>query len=490
MSPTLSRLLNSLLLVPAAVLVAACAVNPVSKQKEFVLMSEQQELALGAEAAKLVASQMPLLADDDPLVRYVNRVGKKVAAVSDRPNLFYRFHVVDDAAINAFALPGGYIYVNRGLLVHFNSEAELAAVLGHEIGHVTARHAVQRHSKAQAYQLGVAIASIFAPGAARAASQVSDMVAMAVIQGYGREAELQSDALSLKYIQATGYDARATIRMLETLERLDRIANMEKKDAGETVQQYHGAFASHPETRSRIEATVARAVGMQKGLGYVGRQALLAAVEGYAYGDSPDQGAVIGQRFMHPKLGIQLAFPADWLLKNSNTALTAHNRKDDVYFQLTTTELQKRESAAGVLRQLFPDRRLIDVAQGRRDGFAYAHSELNVSTDSIKQARLFASVILDGPRAYVMFMWTHANAYARQRPDFTAIADSFGRFSDKQLDVPRIALHIWKKSDSWPAQAKKNGKLLGRFTAEKLAALNGMDVRQQPRPGGIVKLVK
>jgi len=490
MNPAIFPLRGFLLIAMALLLLAGCAVNPVTKQKDFVLMSEQQELALGAEAAKLVARQMPLLAEDDPLVRYVNKVGSKVAAVSDRPRLFYRFHVVDDATINAFALPGGYIYVNRGLLVHFNSEAELAAVLGHEIGHVTARHAVQRHSKAQAYQLGVAIASIFAPGAAQAASKVSDMVAMAVIQGYGREAELQSDELSLKYLQAAGYDARATIALLESIQRLDGIKDMEKQDAGEAVQHYHGAFASHPDTRSRIEVAVARAVAMQKGVGHVGSQAMLAKVEGYAYGDSPDQGAVIGRRFIHPKLGIQLAFPQAWVIKNSAQALTARKRKEEVHFQLASAELQKRESAAEVLGQLFPDSRLVNVVQGRRNGFTYARTELNISVNNIKQARLFANVILDGSRAYVIYMWTHANAYARHRPDFIAIADSFRRFTDKQIDVPRISLHVWKRSDSWRGLAGKNGNLLGRFTAERLAALNGMDMRQQPKAGDIAKLVR
>jgi len=489
MSPAIFRLHSTLITALLLLLQAGCAMNPVTRQQDFVLMSEQQELALGAEAAELVAKQMPLLADNDPLVRYVNRVGNRVAAVSDRPSLSYRFHVVDDATINAFALPGGYVYVNRGLLVHFNSEAELAAVLGHEIGHVTTRHAVQRHSKTQAYQIGVAIASIFAPGAAQAASSVTDMVAMAVIQGYGREAELQSDELSLKYIQAAGYDARATINLLETIERLDGIGDMEKRDAGETVQHYHGAFASHPDTKSRIEAAVARAVAMQKGQGHTSGQAMLAALESYPYGDSPDQGAVIGQRFIHPKLGIQLAFPPDWVIKNSTQSLTARKRQEEVFFQLATAELQKREPAADILRQLLSKQRLTHIDQGVREGFSFAHTELDLSTDSIKQARLFATVALDGPRAYVMYMWTHAQSFARHRPDFASIDNSFRRFVGKEIDVPRITLHVWKQGDSWRGLGNKNGMLLGRFTAERLAALNGMDVRQQPRPGDVVKLV-
>lgn len=142
--------------VPALLLflLAACATNPVSGGQDFVMISESRELAIGEQAAAEIAKQMILLPESDPLARYVDAVGQRLAAVSDRKNLFYRFHVVDDSTINAFALPGGYIYIYRGLLAHMNNEAELAAVLGHEIGHVTARHSVQQISKVQAYQLG------------------------------------------------------------------------------------------------------------------------------------------------------------------------------------------------------------------------------------------------------------------------------------------------------------------------------------------------
>jgi len=179
------------------ILLASCATNPVSKQKEVVMMSEAQELELGQKAAAEVAAEMTLMPENDPLVLYVNKVGQRVAAVSDRPELFYRFHVVDDTTINAFALPGGYIYIYRGLLIHMNSEAELAAVLAHEVGHVTARHAVQQYTKAKLYQIGAMAASIFVPGVSQM-GQISDLIANAVISGYGRQAELQADELSIR----------------------------------------------------------------------------------------------------------------------------------------------------------------------------------------------------------------------------------------------------------------------------------------------------
>ncbi len=490
---TPSRLfLSGTALAAATMLLASCATNPVSKKSDFVLMSEKQELQLGQQAAAQIEKQMPLLEKSDPLVHYVDRVGQRVARVSDRPELFYRFHVVDDDNINAFALPGGYIYINRGLLTHMNSEAELAAVLGHEIGHVTARHAVKRYTQAQAYNIGMAITSIFIP-IPQAASQLTNLLATAVISGYGREAELQSDELSLRYIGNAGYDVRATANILKTLERLDEISKKEKKEAGEEVKEkYHGAFASHPETRKRIEEAVARAASLQNTGGDIGHAALMAALDGYPYGDSPKQGAVVGNRFLHPDLGIQFEFPKRWQITNTPQAVQARVRKQDIYFMLTTKELQKRQTAAEILRSLFPERRMGPVSEGNRNGFDFAHAVANVSAPHVSKARVHATVLLDGPRAYVMTMWSErGDSFTKNRDEFDQIAASFRTYDVKlHGDVPRISLHVWKSGDSWQKLASKSKHILGPLTADKLAALNGMGLDQKPMPGVIIKTVR
>jgi len=478
------------LLLTLALLLPGCATNPVSGREEFVLMSEEQELQLGQRAAAEVARQMPLLKASDPLVRYVDEVGQKLAAVSDRPGLFYRFHVVDDPTINAFALPGGYIYVARGLLNHLNSEAELAAVLGHEIGHVTARHAVQRYTQAQAYNLGMAVASIFLP-IPQAAGQLSDLLALAVIQGYGREAELQSDELSLKYLARAGYDPRATIGILEMLKRTEEIAVLEKKEAGEKVEQYHGAFASHPETEKRIREAVAKAVAMQHNGGIVRHEAMLRHVEGYPYGDSPEQGAVVGNRFIHPDLGIQLAFPENWRITNTPQALMARVRKQDVYFQLQLKELVKRQSAAEVLASMFPKRHFQLIGSDHRRGFDHAIAMVTMSAPHVSHARIMAHAFRRGPRVFLLLMWSHRDAFETWRGDFRAIANSFRPYDTaRDGDVPRIALHIWKRTDSWRRLAGKSGNMLGPFTAEKIAALNGMGIKERPKTGLLIKTVR
>jgi len=467
-------------------MLSSCATNPVSKKQNFVLMSEKQELALGQRYAAEVARQMPLMPADDPLVRYVNKVGQRVAAVSDRPDLFYRFNVVDENVINAFALPGGHIYIYCGLLMDMNSEAELAAVLGHEIGHVTARHAVQRYTQAQSYRLGMAVASIFLP-IPQPVGQLSNLLASAIIQGYGRKDELQADKLSIKYIARAGYDVHATIRLLKTLKRLEDLRIKEETDTtGKKPEIYHGAFSSHPKTEKRIEDAVAEAAGHQSELAEVGHNAMLAALDGYPYRCDPKQGAVVGRRFLHPELGIQLKFPKGWVIKNSSQALTARLRQKKAFFVLQLKELQKRQNGEEILRDMFHGRRLEVLRSRRRDGFEITQAIVNTSAKQVGQARVLATVLLDGSKAYILLGYSQRAKFELYRTDFEAIARSFRHYSG---DVPRIRLHIWKAGDSWRKLAKQSHNILGRFTADKLAAFNGMGPKQYPKPGFIIKIV-
>lgn len=488
----MKRLLISIIaLLLLSAMFTGCATNPASKKSEFVLMSEQDELKIGQQLSIMVAKQMRLLPKDDPLVRYVDKIGQRVAATSDRPELFYRFHVVDDGAINAFALPGGYIYVHRGLLAHFNSEAELAAVLGHEIGHVTARHAVQRHTQAQAYNLGMVVTSIFVP-IPYGVSNLSSLLAQSIIIGYGREQELQSDELSLRYLSNAGYDATATIRLLETLERLGSINKKEKTDAGEKVKTYHGAFSSHPETKKRIQQAIAKAASTQKnGLNRVGRDAMLAALDGYPIKDGSKDGAVVGRRFLHPDLGIQLEFPENWVITNTPAALNARIRKEKVYFTLGMKELRKRQSAEVVLRTLFSSRHIKSVSTGKHHGYSYARSTIMASAPHVSQAAIDANVFLDGPRAFIILLYSQRTEIGKYQSQFNQIRDSFRPYDIAQDgDVPKIRAYIWKRGDSWKKIARRGNQILGLFTAEKLAALNGMDIGDMPVPGSIIKNIQ
>jgi len=337
----------------------------------------------------------------------------------------------------------------------------------------------------------MAVASIFLP-IPQAAGQLSDLLALAVIQGYGRKDELQADELSIKYIARAGYDVHATTRILQTLQRLEDLRIREAKDVtGKAPEIYHGAFASHPETKKRIEQAVAEVAAHQSELTEIGHKAMLAALDGYPYGDSPEQGAIVGQKFLHPKLGIQLEFPANWAIKNSPQALTARLRRKKAFFILQLKELQKRQSGKQVLRELFPGRTLEALKKTQRNGFKVTQAIVNASAKQVGQARVLATVALDGPRAWILLAYSRGAKFKAYRADFESIAASFRHYDPKRDgDIPRIHLHTWRRGDSWHVLAQRSHHILGRFTADKLAALNGMDLNESPKPGMIIKNVR
>ncbi|GAV19231.1 TPR repeat-containing protein YfgC precursor [Mariprofundus micogutta] len=483
----ISRLTTLLLIIP---LLMSCAKNPATGNQDFVMMTEEEELQIGKQIFIEMRKNLVLLPKDDPLAIYVDRVGQKVAATADRKDLFFRFYVVDDDTINAFALPGGYICIHRGLVNHMNNEAELAAVLGHEVGHVTARHSVQQISKARAYQNAMMITSIFVP-IPQVAGMLGNVMATAILKGYGRDAEMQSDELSIRYLTQAGYDPRATIGILKTLHRLGEIDTKEKTDAGEKVEPYHGAFASHPETSKRVDAAIAKASGIKGRGGLINREAMLAAIDGYAYGDSAEQGAVVGRRFLHPQLGVQLEFPKDWVITNSAQAVTARIRKQKVYFMFTMEDLQKRQSAEEIIRKMFTDRHILKVETGVQQGMPYAHAKIRESAPNVSLAMIDSHVFLDGRKAYKLTMWSERDKFDQYENQFARIAKSFGKYNkERDGDIPRIQVYKWKAGDSWQLLANRNNNILGRFTADKIAALNGMELSETPPAGKLIKTVK
>ena len=306
---------NIKILSLAVGLLAACATNPVTKQPDFVLMSEDQEISIGREMNPEILKEYGDYPADQ-LQNYVANVGKRLANASDRTDLFFHFRVVNSPEVNAFALPGGYVYVTRGLLAYVNSESELAGVLGHEIGHVTARHAVRQYTKAASYNLATGIASIFVPGVNNF-GQIADIAFVAITSGYSRDYEREADRLGVKYALKAGYDPKAVSNFLHTLDLLDKVKGQ---------KTYHSLFATHPKTEERVALAESEAdsgnITLQAQL-IIGREPYLKQVDGLLFGPDPKEGVVIGNRFQHPDLRIEVIFPQGWNIENKPDAVMA-----------------------------------------------------------------------------------------------------------------------------------------------------------------------
>jgi predicted Zn-dependent protease len=305
-------------------LVSACiSQNPATGEQNFTpFMSPQQEIQIGAEEHPKMVKQFGGAYDDPVIGGYVASIGGRLASHSERADLKFRFTVLNSPVVNAFALPGGYVYISRGLLALANSEAEIASVLGHEIGHVTARHSAQRYNKS--VMLGLGSALLGAVSRNRNVGQLAQMGSEVYLKSHSREQEHQADELGIRYLARTGYatqDSVSFLRSLQAESTLARsIAGKQGKDPAASI------FSTHPRTADRVQRTAretARANPNAPNL----RSRLLDKLDGMIYGDDPAQGLVRGRKFFHGDLGFTFTVPPGFRLINTPRAVLADDKK-------------------------------------------------------------------------------------------------------------------------------------------------------------------
>src|SRR5436309_623820 len=297
-----------------AVVVVGCAVNPATGARQLMLISESQEIAMGRDYDQQVTASIGLYADT-AWQHWIQQFGARLAASSERPNLPWTFRVVDDPVVNAFALPGGYIYVTRGILAHLNSEAELAGVVGHEIGHVTARHSVSRMTKQQLAQLGLAVGAIASPDVGRYAGLASQALGVLFLK-YSRDDESQADELGLRYLRRASYDAREMPHVFEMLARVSQA------QGGGRVPEWLATHPNQENRRGRIEQDIAAGPQAFSGT-VVNRDSYLQRLSGLVFGTNPREGYFKGAEFFHPELRFRITFPDGWKTSNAKEAGTA-----------------------------------------------------------------------------------------------------------------------------------------------------------------------
>lgn len=299
-----------LICLSASLLISnSCAVNPVTGKKQLVLMSESQEIAMGAATDPEIVAQYGRY-EDKILQDFITQKGNEMAAISHRPDLKYEFKIVDSEVLNAFAVPGGYVYFTRGIMAHFNNEAEFAGVLGHEIGHITARHSVSQQSKAILGQVGLIGSMILVPQVAEFAEPLSEGLGLLFLK-FGRDAERQSDELGVEYSSKIGYDAKEMAGFFNTLER---------QSSGSESAELPDFLSTHPNPGDRNIAVGKLSDEWKKKLNLinpkVSRESYLKKIEGLIYGEDPKKGFLENDVFYHPILKFQLNTPKGWNYQN------------------------------------------------------------------------------------------------------------------------------------------------------------------------------
>jgi len=318
--------------------VAACATNPVTGKPEISLVSEQQEIQMGQQGAQQVAQQVGLV-KDQALQNYLQTIGSGIATKSERPNLPWTFRAVDDPSPNAFALPGGYVFVTRGLLDLMNNEAELASVLGHEIGHVTARHSVHQMSEQQLAQLALGVGAILSPTVAQLGDVASQGLGLLFLK-YSRDDERQADDLGFRYALNQGYDVRYMDDVFRSLQRLGEASKESPLPSW---------LATHPGEAERIQTIDSKLAQLQPAQlanTKVNAQQYLQRVNGLVYGADPRNGFFQGNTFYHPDLRFQITLPSGWQGQNLSQAVIAVSPQQDGIIQLTLAQGNSPEAAA------------------------------------------------------------------------------------------------------------------------------------------------
>lgn len=471
--------MRNLLILLVVLGLAGCAQNPVSGKKDFVMMSESQEVAIGRQSDEQVKKQYHVY-ENKALQDYVNSVGQRIAQQSHRPNLEYHFTVLDSPEINAFALPGGYVYITRGIMAYLNSEAELAAVIGHEIGHVTARHGVRQQSAAQAANIGLAIASIFVPQINNAGSQnLVNLVGGALLSGYGRDHELEADRLGAEYLARTDYDPQAIITVVSVLK------NQELKDAelakqeGREPRRYHGVFATHPDNDTRFQQAVHEAGEKHVANPFEGRSEFLKATDGLVFNDSSDQGIVRNNHFYHGDLGIALQFPAEWQVHNQPDSLIAVSPGGEAMIQMkmdekpTGSPTDYARRLAGYSAQIQP----LEI-----NGLSAAFIDLPNTNGGVIYLNRQA-FILQGQAKSREALNAHRNEVFDTVRSFHALSN------DERKKVRPLTLRLIKVRQGETFATLAQGSPLGKSAESYLRLINAMYPTGEPQPGQMLKIV-
>jgi predicted Zn-dependent protease len=474
----------SLLALPACT-----SVNPATGEQSFTaFMSPAEELKVGREEHPKVLDQFGGGYDHDGLAAYVDGIGRRLKATSEMPELDFTFTVLDSEVVNAFALPGGYVYVSRGLLALANNEAELAGVMAHEIGHVTGRHSAQRYSTAVATNLGTTglaiLGSIFLGGnAGQAIAQVGQSVSAVYLQSYSREHEFEADTLGVRYLARSGYETAAMAGFLSSLEAYSAL---EAKVSGtpDPAERYN-IMSTHPRTADRVAAATRAANGGAAPGARVGRDEYLRAIDGILFGDSPEQGFVRGQVFAHKVLGFRFEVPDGFILTNSPGAVVARG-PDGALIAFAGGKTDWR----GPLVELVRRQGLTNAEALTINGYEAATGAARLSRNGTPVDGRLVVIRYTADTLYRFIFLTPPAQTARLNEPLRRTTFSFRALTRGERDALqpwRIRIHQVRPGDTV-------GRLAARLPMagpkeEWLRVLNGMGPGDGLRAGQLVKLV-
>ena len=487
--------IRALALLPMLWLVAACTTNPATGKQSFTaFMSREDELRIGKEEHPKMIKEFGGAYTDARLRAYVNRIGLKLAAVSESRGLPFTFTILNDDKVNAFALPGGYVYITRGLLALAENEAEMAGVLAHEIGHVAARHTAERYSTAMATNLGLMVLGAIgsSAGLPTGIGRLVGLGAQAAIQSYSREQELEADMLGVRYLNRAAYSADA---MTSFFEKMGAHADLERAMAGKENEAVpHNIMATHPRTAQRIGQAIKLAKGTALANPIFGRGAYLTEIDGMTFGDDPEQGVRKGRTFTHPGLRIQFRVPPGFVMFNSPRQVTALGpKKSVVVFDMAPEKTARRvRSLTSYLTSAWGSRlALKNVEKVNVNGLDAATAEARANSRS--GPRDIRLVVIRG-RTGKIFRFAFISPpdmTGRLRVEFQRTTFSFRHISEQEVAAIKplkIKITAVRASDTPDSLAA--GMPFEKFRRRWFEVMNRLRLEKGLEPGVSVKTVR
>jgi predicted Zn-dependent protease len=462
-------------------LIESCAKNPVTGKSQVVFMSEAQEIAMGNEADPQIIAQYGLYGDS-LIQRFINEKGKQMAAISHRPNLEYHFRVVDSEVLNAFAVPGGYVYFTRGIMAHFNNEAEFAGVLGHEIGHIAARHSVIQQRNQVLGQVGIIAGVIINPDLGKFAEVASQGLGLLFLK-FGRDDERQADVLGVEYSSKINYDAHQMANFFITLQR-------QGQQTGSS--ELPDFLSTHPNPGDRHIATDKLATEWQTKLNLkdpkVNRNEYLRRIEGLIYGEDPAQGFLENNVFYHPGLKLQFPVPDGWMYQNTPQMVQLAPKDGKALLMFMMGKGNTLQEAANNAVQQYK----LQVVESRSVTVNGMQAWYMVADQVAEQStiRTLSYFILYNNVIYHFIGVSSINDFNNYTFQFNSIAQNFKVLTDpaklnKKADRIRIRI---VSANTTLGQALKDLNM-PQARMEELAILNGMKLTDNITKGTLIKVI-
>jgi predicted Zn-dependent protease len=462
------------------ILTMSCAINPVTGKRELSLISEQEEIALGKQTDGEIKGQYGIY-NDQALNMYVQEVGQIMTSLTHRPHLTYHFAVLDTPVVNAFAVPGGYIYVTRGILALMNSEAELAVVLAHELGHVNARHSVAKLSQLMLAQFGLAVGGAISETFAKITGAASIGIQLLFLK-FSRDDEREADTLGVEYSREGGYNPSEMVNFFESLEKLGDLSG---------GQSLPGFLSTHPLTSERIQNTKDMLLESDRQL-KTEKNGYLGAVNNMVYGQDPRQGYVEKNAFYHPDMRFSFLFPEDWQVQNmpSQVALATKEGHAGVILQGEKTGENLREYADRISSKI-ENGEFINERSARINGLASYHQVYDISQEQGGVIRTRLSYIKKNGFIYTFVALSAKNEFDKYDRQFQNVVGSFQELKDTRYinrKPQRIRLVKANGRESLQMIFQKAG--MAKEAWSKFAIMNSGELDSTPKSGQTIKIVR